>query len=98
MSTIWMPNLFFWTIIIMKYFSTIFEFHLGSKHKVCHLHKDLYNLHQFPCIWNKQINTYFQSSGLMPCFSNHSLYVLIVGEILILIIHGDKMMIVKTYV
>jgi hypothetical protein len=31
---------------------------VGFEHKVCHLHKSMNGLRQFPCTWNEWIDSY----------------------------------------
>ena len=46
----------------------------GHEHKVYHLHKALYGLHQAPRAWNQKLDEKLSALGFSKCPSEHAIY------------------------
>jgi hypothetical protein len=70
----------------------------GSENFVCFLHKTLYGLRQSPCQWNARLDAHLLALVLVQSHADPSLYVLIDGELLLLlIIYVDDLLITGSH-
>jgi hypothetical protein len=70
----------------------------GAEDSVCLLHKALYGLRQSPRQWNARLDAYLLALGLVQSHADPSLYILIEGDLLLLlIIYVDDLLITGSH-